>query len=145
MPRLLSPLFHHRAEADQRKDLPSILSDPLAAGIFQLCDREFFESRKCVQRQGHARMVRALKEDERLFFASSLCDLLILLVKGAVAYFRNDTGAPRQTQDIQDQRDLSVPHDRRTGICVDAFELSAEWLDDDFLGVVDFIDDQAKL
>src|SRR6516162_9087874 len=50
-----------------------------------------------------------------------------------------------QPEHIEDQGDLAISHDGRTGEQADPLELFLQRLDDDFLGVVDLVDDEAKL
>ena len=57
----------------------------------------------------------------------------------------DDAGALREAEHVEDQRDPAVAHDGGAGEGRDALELLAERLDDDLLGVVDAVDDQAEL
>ena len=63
----------------------------------------------------------------------------------ALADLGDDVGPLRDAEHVEDQGDSAVAHDRRAGERGDAFELLAERLDDDLLGVVDLVDDEAEL
>ena len=54
-------------------------------------------------------------------------------------------GVVGQPEHVEDQGHPAVAHDRGAGERGDALELLAERLDDDLLGVVDLVDDQAEL
>ncbi len=72
-------------------------------------------------------------------------DSLGFFSHGAVASFADHIGPLRQAQHIQDERYFAVAHDARSGKSLDRFELLAQRLNHDFLGVVDLIDDQPEL
>ena len=57
----------------------------------------------------------------------------------------DDVGLLGQAQHVQDQGHPAVAHDGRAGKGADALELLLQRLDDDFLGVVDRVHDQAEL
>ena len=59
--------------------------------------------------------------------------------------FTHHTGALRKADHIQDERHFPVAHDAGAGECLDALELLAQRLDDDFFRVVDRVHDETKL
>src|SRR6266852_8490300 len=61
-----------------------------------------------------------------------------------VADSGKDTGALRQPDDIQDERDPAISHDGGAGKYLDPLQLFAQWFDYNFLGIIDLIDDEAK-
>ena len=60
-------------------------------------------------------------------------------------HFGDNVGVLGQTEHVQDQSDSAIAHDRGPGETGDALELFAQRLDHDFLGIIDFINDQAEL
>ena len=59
--------------------------------------------------------------------------------------FRQHGGMLANAQNIQNQGNAAVAHDRRSGKTGEALELFSQRFDDDLLGVVDLIDHQAEL
>ena len=58
---------------------------------------------------------------------------------------RNDVRLLGQAKHVQDQGDFPIPHDCRAGKDADALQLFAQRFDDDFLGIIDLVDDQPEL
>ena len=61
-----------------------------------------------------------------------------------VAAVVQNAGPARQAHHVENQRDLAIAQDRRAGKNGNALEHAGERLDDDFLGVANRLNDQAK-
>jgi hypothetical protein len=61
------------------------------------------------------------------------------------AGFRSDAGQLRQTEHVQNERDLPVAHDRGAGESLQPVEPLVERLDDDLFSVVDLVNHQPEL
>ena len=62
-----------------------------------------------------------------------------------LAGFGQHPGALADAQHVQDERHAAIAHDGRAGIDGEPFQLLAQRLDHDFLGVVDAVHHQAEL
>ena len=56
---------------------------------------------------------------------------------------RGQVGLGRQAGDIDDERHRAVAEDRCAGILAQRFEMAAQRLDDDLLGIMEGVDHQA--
>ena len=88
--------------------------------------------------QGH-------QQHQTLFPVAAFRITSCFFAQNRFAPFGNNASALRQAQHVQDQGHLAVAHDGGAGKKRDPFQLLAQRFDHDFFGVVDLVDDQAKL
>ena len=103
-------------------------------------------SSRATRESGTARRSKepASKQQQPLLFDPRLS---LLFRRGArlLAGFGQHAGALADAEHVQDQGDTAVAHDGCAGVTVEPFQLLAQRLDHDFLGVVDAVYDQAEL
>src|SRR5262249_50850962 len=93
----------------------------------------------------HAAVGAALEEEHRLALTGHRCNMLFFVAERSLAAFADHVGGLREAEHVENQRDAAIAHDRRAREGFYAFELLAERLDDDFFGVVDFVDNETEL